>query len=425
MIDFGGRGGAFARMFGSAIVMQALLSATNLAVGLILIRRTTDEQYGYYVLTLNVIILVTALQNAFIQTHLVVRMTGTSAAAQADLIGGVYRDQRRLWPAFAALAVLGILLCRLAKVFDQPEVYVALAALVAVLASLFREFFRMVLLAFRKPGDVLRADVAYAILLIVGVMIATLTPAPAIAAAGSLAVAAIIGGLSCHAALWRWAPWNIRGAPGILVAIAPLGFWTAAGSAIHWLFSQGYNFLVAGMLGVGSVAAISATRILIMPVNLLSTGIGNLMLPTISNWLHNHSAPVVLKRQMLIAGSLATAALCYFALLWVFRDWLFLAVLKKDIAQRDQLLMLWYGVGLLMLLRDQFVYLLLSRSRFRILTVLTFVSALIALCSSYVGIQQMGAAGALVGVLFGEIVNVGGLLILSLRETKKGSLAPV
>lgn len=418
------RRNAFARMFGSAVIMQALLSATSLIVGLILIRRTTDEQYGLYVLTLNVVILVTALQNSFIQSHMVVRMTGATIAGRADLIGGLYRDQRRLWPVFASIAALIVLLCRSTNVFDQREVYVALAAIAAVLASLFREFFRMVLLAFRRPAEVLKADVIYCIILIAGALAATLTPAPAAIAASCVAIGAIACGMSCHSSLRRFEPWNIRGAPGILLAIAPLGLWTAAGSAIHWLFSQGYNFLVAGTLGVTSVAAIAATRILIMPVNLLSTGIGTLMLPTVSTWLQNHSAPAVLRRQMMIAGSLATAALCYFGIVWLCRDWLFATILKKHLAERDQLLLLWYGVGLLMLLRDQLVCLLLSRSRFRVLTVLTLVSALISLATSYFVMRMIGASGALVGVLIGETVNVGGLVILSIGETRKSSLAP-
>ena len=421
-----GRSGAFARMFGSAVVMQALLSATSLIVGLILIRRTSDEQYGYYVLTLNVVLLVTALQNSFIQAHMVVRMTGAPIASRADLVGGLYRDQRRLWPVFAAMAALATLLCGLTDLIDRRVVYVALAAIVAVLASLFREFFRMVLLALRRPVEVLKADLIYAVILVTGAFCATLTPAPAAVAAATLAVAAFICGLSCHASLWRLEPWNIRGAPGVLKEIAPHGTWTSTGSAIHWLFSQGYNFLVAGTLGVSAVAAISATRILIMPINLLSTGIGTLMLPTVSGWLQKHSAPIVLRRQLIIAGSLTAAALIYFGLVWLCRDWLFATVLKKQLAQRDQLLMLWYGVGLLMLLRDQLVHLLLSRSRFRILTVLTFVSALVSLTTSYFCMRVMGASGALVGVLIGEIVNVGGLIILSIAETKKKNvLAPI
>lgn len=423
-----GKSRAFARMFGSAVIMQALLSATNLIVGLILIRRTPDDQYGYYVLILTTILLVTTLQNAFIQSHMVVRMTGATDQGRADLVGGLFRDQRRMWPVVAAIASVTILVCELTHLIDYRVVWVALAATAAVLVSLFREFFRMVLLAMRRPEDVLKADAIYAVLLIAGAVGATYTPAPAAVAAAVLATAAFIGGMKCHASLWRIEPWNIRGAPGVLMAIAPLGAWTAAGSAIHWLFSQGYNFLVAGTLGVGAVAALSATRILIMPVNLLSSGIGTMMLPTVSGWLQQHSVPKVFRRQLLIAGSLALGALFYFAVLWLCRDWLFRVILKKSLPQRDLLMLLWFGVGLLMLLRDQLIYMLLSRSRFRILTVLTFVSAVASLTTSYFamhgifGMPGIGASGALVGVLAGEMVNVTGLVLLSIEETKKSPI---
>jgi O-antigen/teichoic acid export membrane protein len=418
------RTGAFARMFGSAVVVQALLSATSLCVGLILIRRVSDEQYGYYVLTLNVVMLVTSLQNAFIQSHMVVRMTGATDAARADLIGGLYREQRRLLAPIAALAAVVTLICGLSGVFNRGAVIVALAALLAVLAALYREFLRMVLLAYRLPDRVLKADLAYAAVLIAGVWIAAATPFPAVVADVSLAAAALLCGSVCQAALWRFKPWNIRGSPGILRDIAPLGAWTATASAIHWLFSQGYNFLVAGTLGVTAVAAIAATRILIMPVNLLSSGIGTLMLPTVSNWLQTQSAPRVLRRQFAIAGGMCVAALCYFGLLWLVRDWLFVHILKKQLEHRDQLLLLWFGVGLLMLMRDQLLYLLLSRSRFRSLTVLTFLSALLSLTTSYFAMHRLGAGGALVGVLMGELVNVSGLILLSFNEVRKRDPLP-
>jgi O-antigen/teichoic acid export membrane protein len=93
--------------------------------------------------------------------------------------------------------------------------------------------------------------------------------------------------------------------------------------------------------------------------------------------------------------------------------------LKKQLEHRDQLLLLWFGVGLLMLMRDQLLYLLLSKSRFRSLTVLTTLSAVISLTTSYFGMRLMGPGGALVGVLMGELVNVSGLIGLSLHEVRK------
>ena len=58
--------GVFIRMFSSALASQALLSATSFLVGLLLIRRTTDLQYGYYILVAGAILLATSLQASFI-----------------------------------------------------------------------------------------------------------------------------------------------------------------------------------------------------------------------------------------------------------------------------------------------------------------------------------------------------------------------
>ena len=53
----------FLRIFSSGVAIQALTSAASLGASLILIRRTSDMQYGYYVLIWNAIVLLVALQN--------------------------------------------------------------------------------------------------------------------------------------------------------------------------------------------------------------------------------------------------------------------------------------------------------------------------------------------------------------------------
>ena len=46
-------------------------------------------------------------------------------------------------------------------------------------------------------------------------------------------------------------------------------------------------------LDVAAVAAFAATRLLVMPINLLSSGIGTLMLPLASGWMNAHGASVL------------------------------------------------------------------------------------------------------------------------------------
>jgi O-antigen/teichoic acid export membrane protein len=219
-------------------------------------------------------------------------------------------------------------------------------------------------------------------------------------------------------------PWSRDSAPGVLRQFAPLMAWSTAGAATHWTFGQGYIFLVAATLDVTAVAALAATRLLLMPVNLLSSGIGSLMLPLTSGWLHRHDTALVLRRLCWLATAMATVTLCYFALLWVSRDWIFAVALKKQFAQRDGLLLLWGAVFLVMVVRDPFGYLLAAQGRFRVLTLLTLGSAVLSLAASYAAMQRFGVTGALLGMLVGELINLLGIVVLSFRKPPALVAAP-
>ena len=411
-------------MLSSAVIVQALLSAGSLGVGLILIRNASDAQYGYYVLVLNALILVTALQNQFIQAPMVHRMTRLDAQGRADLIGGLFREQRQLVPILGAATVAITLALRMTDVLDGRATLLVLAATAAAVATLYREFFRMVLFAYRQPIQVMRVDVLYVLMLVCGAFLATLTSAPAVAAVMILCTAAATGGILLSKSLWRYEPWNIQGAHGILLQILPAGAWTVAGAAIHWTFSQGYNYLIVGTLDIKAVAAAAATRMLMMPVNMLSTGIGTLMLPTASQWLLTHGPLTVFKRLALLSFGLAGIAVCYLTIVWVFRDWIFAVVLHKQFAQRDLLIELWSVIFILMIFRDQLLFLLLARTRYRPLTSLTFCSAVLSLAIGYASLIRIGVVGALVGVMAGEILSVAGLVVMGIIEVKRDAPVP-
>jgi O-antigen/teichoic acid export membrane protein len=206
--------------------------------------------------------------------------------------------------------------------------------------------------------------------------------------------------------------------------LAPEGVWSAFGGGIHWLFSQGYSYLVAAMLDVKVVAALAATRLLVMPIFLLSTGVGTLMLPTVSKWTHDRPASSVLRRLALFSIALGGAACCYLAIMWLGRSWIFASILKKSFPNVDSLLLVWSGIAVITVFRDQMLYFLVTRARFQQSSTLTFVSAVLSLSISFATISRVGAIGALIGLLAGELFNMLGIVALSLREARRspGSL---
>lgn len=413
----GRRRAAFARLLGSAVVSQALLSAASFVVGLLLIRRSSDLQYGAYILAANAIALLASLQNAFFAPTLAERLPRLDGTGRAELVGGLHHAQRRLLAGLGAALIVVVAGLWAAGVLDRQRSTLVLVTLAAALAVLHREYVRLVLLAHKRPQDVLRSDLCHVALLVAGVYAATFTAAPAAVALAALCLAGAASAGLLVRALWRHEAWSRTGTPGLVREIAPLAAWSIAGAAIHWSFSQGNLYLVAGMLDVAAVASIAATRLLLMPVNLLSTGIGSLMLPLASGWLHRHGAVLLRRRLAAFALGMVLATLAYFALLWGWREEVFAVVLRKQFARRDELLLLWGAIFLVMAVRDQLIYLPAAQGRYRALTLLTLGCAVVSLAAGWVGMRQFGVTGALLGLLLGELMSLSGVVRLMLRRT--------
>jgi O-antigen/teichoic acid export membrane protein len=406
------------RMFSGAIAIQAMLSASSFIIGLMLVRLTSDAEYGYYVLIMATITLVASLQGSFIGPPMVIRLTTSTHEQRANLIGGLLRDQARLLPLLALLPVIFVVFLEIRGNLGFMLALTLLAGTAATITSLRRNFLRSVLFAYRRPNDVIGADTLYCVLLVLGAYAATFTPLPAATAALTMAFASMLGSYMLSKTLWRVEPWNQDAPLGILREIAPLGAWSAFGSVSHWLFSQGYNYFVAGTLGVTAVAALAATRLLVMPVNLLSTGVASLMLPIVSNWMQHFSPPKVFMRLTLASLGLASLAACYLLLMWLARGWIFDDILRKQLPDRDLLLELWCVIAIVMLCRDQLLHFLVARAKFRLTSTVTLISAVISISTSLIAMGYIGAPGALVGLLLGELFNVAGIVVFSLRDSR-------
>lgn len=412
----------FLQMISSAVLGQALLSAGNFTVGLLLIRRTPHAQYAYYVLIITAVQLLTGLQVAFIQPSLVRCLAARDRAARRDFVGGAYREQRFRLLMLAGIATVILICLWYLKVVDVSIVPIVFVAIFATLATLYREYFRMVLLAYRIPLQALKVDIFYVLVLCAGAYLATLTASPAMIAALTLGLSAAIGGWLLSRRVWRHEGWDIDGAPQVFREMAPLGTWAVIGAGIHWTFAQGFIYIVAGTLGVTAVATISATRLLLMPVNLMSSGLGSMTFPTVSRWLQHHQVGQVFKRLSWLAAGIAGLGAVYVIAMWFFRDWIFAHVTKGQFEHRDTLLVLWSVVFLLMAVRDQMLFLPAACGQYRIMAWLTLATAVFSLVTSYVCMRLFGVVGALVGVLSGETFNILGFIFLSLREIARARI---
>ncbi|OZI30204.1 capsular biosynthesis protein [Bordetella genomosp. 10] len=412
---------SIARLFGSSIVDQAMLSAANFGVGLILIRYAPEAQYGFYILAFNTMILLTTLQGTFIGTPMVIRLPSLDEAQRRHWMGSLLRDQKRWGLSGGLLALAAACGGWATGLLDRQSAAVVVAATALILAALYREYLRGILLMYRRPHQVLAADAVYVVVLLAGCALAVRTP---MAAVGAL-LAGMLAALACARLLRRNLATDIDGgaAPGRLHEIARVGAWAASGGVIYWLFNQGYNFLTAATLDLTAVAALAATRLTLMPINLLLAGMQKQLAPLASHWMHQMGARRTLRRLMLFSLALGVITLVHGIVIWLLRDWIFLDLMRKDFPQRNTLLLLWCALFILMVMREPVMMVAVLRQRFQALSGAALACAILSLGISYAAMLQVGPMGAAIGILAGEACYCASVIVLVLREVRKDDAA--
>lgn len=410
------RGGVL-RLFSTAIIDQVMLSGANFLVGLILIRLTNDFTYGLYVLIQSALLLLISAQGSGISAPLAAVVPHKVAEERRAMVGAIATIQRRVLlyvvPIAFALTLGGLLLGR----YDGLIAEVLACAVVAGWGVLRRDYLRSVLLIYSKPHEVLRADTLYVVVLLGGVLFASLvTRSPVVWVTITIAGAAWAGTGRAHRAVAADPGWVAGDTAAAWRELRVFGFWSLFGSVMYWLFGQSYSYLLVTRLSLKAVADVNETRLLLMPAIVISIGIQSLLAPTAAKWNAEYGFHRLVRRLLAILGIVGSLDLLYFLVVWIFRGWLIGGLMHKHIEDRDHLLLLWAAVAIIGLMRDVLLCSLTALAKFHWTASTTALSAVVALAIMWFGIGWWGASGVLIGQIVGEVLNVAGIVLLMRRH---------
>ncbi len=412
------------RPFSSSIFDQVVLSATNFLVGFVLIRYTSDQDYALYVLVQSTLLLIISMHNSYLMGPLTILTPRLAPDERRQTLGSMKGVQRRLLLICAVPLLLLTLAGYLSGLLSGPLASVVAAAIFAIWTALRREYLRSVLLMYSRPHSLLGADAVYATALLAGVAAAIIIhKAVVVGAILALAIAAWSGGAAAHRSLALDPGWQRERAISMWPAIRSLGAWALLGSTIYWTLGQSYSYLLATRLGLTAVADVNATRLLLMPVAVLTIGIVSLLGPSAATWYTQIGIRGVVRRLLMFLVAVGVLDLIYFVAVWWSRDWLMGGVLHKHIHSFDLLLILWTAVVIVGLFRDVLQCALIAMGHYKSLAGQVGVSAAVAVVLMWYGIGWWGAPAVLIGQIVGELINLMGIIIL-LRKNMRFSLAP-
>ena len=402
------------RYFGTGVLDQVMLSGASFIAGFVMIRYTSDLDYGQYVLAQSAVLLIMSAQGAWLTGPLTAIAPKKSPETKRMMIGAVRASQAR----FLRRVAIGLLAATAAGnavgLWGAQAAVVAGATIFAGWATLRREYLRSVLVIYSKPEWVLRADLAYVVVLISGISLAAyLNHWAGVCAIVALVFATGAGATAAHRIFAADPGWGSGDATPFWREMRPLAVWATVGAVIYWLFAQSYNYILAERLDLTAVTNVNAARLVLMPVFVFTMGINNLLMPVAANWLaqfgtRQHATPAPdysrSASRRLISQTSDSPGLFVTGSLAIF--------LHKSIGDRDRLLLLWACIASIFLLREVLQAALFALRQVRSMAWLMGLSAIVSLSLMWAGINWWGAAAVLIGQVAGECVNLAGLTLL-------------
>lgn len=406
-----------AKLFGSAVIDQAMLSGVSLLIGLILIRNTTTAEYGYFVLAQTAIQLMVMAQDAWVGGPLTILAPKRERGDAIALLSNVRKDHHRwswyLLPASLAVTGAGWQLGWI----DVHQAIVLAITCFTLWAVARRELLRTVLLINRRQPILLAINLIYVAVLLSMIGAATfLDMANAPLAIMALGVASVCSYLAARYVVSRMDGWDQPMTADQRATYwdqaRTLGNWALFGSVVYWLYAQGYNNLVAFKIDASAVGMLAAARLLMTPLLLMTHGLRGVLIPMAAGWLRHEGPYPVLRRIVIILIGATLAGASYLAAIWFLRDWLFAEVLRMQLQDRDTLLLYWGAIILTGVVRDFIQIVLLAMEKFKPLAGLTVASAVTALSTMWFALDYAGLVGALWGIAAAEVISLVGSLAL-------------
>jgi O-antigen/teichoic acid export membrane protein len=396
---------------------QMVSSGGNFLVGVYLARTLSLEAFGLYGISLGICMLYIGIGNAVIFTQMVVNIPDKipvqkDAYATKMLFGALMLGAVTL--VLVVVFMLGLMLFR-------PDMNHLLKSVAAVACTavflLLKEFFVSYSYVRRKELWALAVNGLSVLVLAAGLAIEhvahiQLTPENVLLlyAAGA-AVGAMSGYLVSPLQLMRDSSHFM---PDFIEAWRH-GRWALGGVIVSWVQSQMYAYVLAFFLGPAGVGQANAAKIFISPFSFLLPAINKISVPRLADLRQNNRGRMF-KVSLALTGGLFLFAIVYSILLLSNLDFISKLVLGRQDPGIQSLVWVWCfflvnqmllsgGSGLLQVLR-----------RFRVLTLINIPSAVVAVLTAVVLIQQIGTPGAIWGTAAGEIV----LSLLIWREIRYG-----
>jgi len=133
----------------------------NFLIGIFLIRNTSKENYGLYVLAYAIILFFVSVQNALITNQMTVIAPRKNQNDRDNFCASLAIGQFSIFIPLLLIGLLALVTIEHLKIVDSSQLDLVFAVAIATLGVVLREFFRSLFFLRLKPQSVLFLDVIH------------------------------------------------------------------------------------------------------------------------------------------------------------------------------------------------------------------------------------------------------------------------
>lgn len=382
-----------------ATIDQAMLSALNFIVSIILIKTVSKVEFGYYSIAFAVVQLLLSIHNSIVNTPLAVLLVEKKGETRKIYPASLYYGQ---FIVILPAACLGIAAAGFISIFGIETTVTPIIAAISflVIGLSAREFLRAYYYAEETSLRVLKLDVYYVFLYMSLIFFVYFFVKV------SIGIVFIMNGFSALVVslfFVRQSKWQFNG-EFIKESYREnwkFGKWAFLGVVVTHMQNYSYIYLLGALLSAAEVAEVSAARLLMTPVLLAKIGWGKIVVPHGSKLRDRKQTARFFKEQTFACFIFVFAIIAYIIILTSFSGVLNRFFFTESYADSFEYIPYWGGFMVIGFFALSASYGLQVLKKFSALFVLNVFTMLVTVICSYFFIQSFGITGGFAALILG------------------------
>lgn len=393
--------------FAASGINQIFGSATNLLIGIYLVRHMLPAEFGLYNIAFAITIAMAAIGNGVFLIPMTVNVPHSNSISRNRFLLDYIATSAVCTTAMGLIAVLGVAAAVMGGWLNPPAAEFILATIASCLGFFLKD--AIVQAGYnqgRESATILiniASAVTVAILIIVSASLHTLSATWAIA---GYALSQFISiGAGYILVFGRLQLPTILIVRTTMKKLLTQAFWPACASTLSLLRSQAHTVVAAALIGPAGVAAINASRLVFAPVQMAQPALVRAAMPRLVRRLHV-DRQAFRRGTLAITGALGIFSFVYCLIVTAVGPWIFPLVVGPKYQYSSLMIFAWGIYLTLVALRSGIELNQQALQRFKGLAGVNVPASAASLLGAVVLTNIIGSPGAVFGLAIGEIVII-------------------